>query len=68
VNCFYHAGLIYACRALLQGDQCIDLPSKIQRDSQIASSTSELFHFLEFSEPSRSTFAQDLVWYVTFGD
>lgn len=62
VNCFYHAGLIYACRALLKGDSTLDSPSKNERDIQIMTSTVELFRFLDFAEPSKPTFAQDLVW------
>lgn len=62
VNCFYHAGLIYACRALLKEEQILDSISLYERDRQIATSTTELFRFLDFAEPSKPTFAQDLVW------
>jgi hypothetical protein len=62
VNCFYHAGLIYACRALLSGDRTLDRISRNERDTQIATSTTELFRFLDFAEPSKPTFAQDLMW------
>jgi hypothetical protein len=65
VNCFYHAGLIYSYRALIK-DSCSgqDLypASLIERDSQIATSKAELFRILDFEEPSKPTFAQDLVW------
>jgi hypothetical protein len=62
INCFYHAGLIYSCRALLNDSETLKQSEKEDRDRQIATSTAELFQFLDFGELSKPTFAQDLVW------
>lgn len=62
VNCFYHAGIIYSCRALLKDTPYLKQREKDDRDRQISISTTELFQFLDFGEPSRPTFTQDLVW------
>jgi len=61
VNCFYHAGLIYAYRALLK-DEILDLDLFIEKQTQITTSKFELFHALGFAETNKPTFAQDLVW------
>jgi hypothetical protein len=65
VNCFYHAGLIYSYRALIKdssSSQDLYPASLNERDAQIATSKAELFRILDFDEPSKPTFAQDLVW------
>ena len=64
VNCFYHAGLIYSYRALIKNSstQHFDSASLKERDAQILISNAELFLALDFQEPSKPTFAQDLVW------
>jgi hypothetical protein len=61
VNCFYHAGLIYSYRALLN-DYAFSPGSSNERQTQITTSKYELFHALGFAETSKPTFAQDLVW------
>lgn len=61
VNCFYHAGLIYSYRALLK-DELIDQRLLMEKEAQITTSRSELFHALGFAETNKPTFAQDLVW------
>jgi hypothetical protein len=54
VNCFYHAGLIYAHRALLK------IASE-ESDQQIAISKSQLFELLDFEATTKATL-QYLVW------
>ena len=61
VNCFYHAGLIYSYRALLK-DAFIDENSLLEKETQVRLSKFELFRALGFTETSKPTFAQDLVW------
>jgi hypothetical protein len=61
INCFYHAGLIYSYRALLN-DGLLDPDSFIEKHTQISTSKFELFHALGFAETNKPTFAQDLVW------
>ena len=61
VNCFYHAGLIYSYRALLK-DDVLDPPFYQEKQTQLETSKVELFRAFGFAEPSKPTFAQDLVW------
>lgn len=62
VNCFYHAGLIYSCRALLKDRQRLEKGEKEERDRQLTVSTTELFQIFDFGGPSKPMLAQDLVW------
>lgn len=63
VNCFYHAGLIYSCRALLKDDLLeFDTNLSSEKQTQVETSTIELFRSLGFAETSKPTFPQSLVW------
>lgn len=61
VNCFYHAGLIYSYRALLKAES-FDNDFSTEMQTQIETSTTEIFRALGFTETSKPTLAQDLVW------